>query len=205
MSLSLTVNTHDTASPALAALESMLTPGQIAASVGEAEAALFQDNFRKNGTNKNHWPTTGFWPRAAGTTSWQATDDGVTISVNQTGVRQRFLGGPIQAKNGHKYLTIPACAAAYGKTAGDFSNLKPVPYISNGHLAFALVEADAVSTRRKNKSASSDLAGGGVYFWLVQSVNQAPDPTVLPDESEIRQTASDAIQSLIERTSQATK
>jgi len=195
MSLSLTVNTHDTASSALAALDSMLTPGQIAASVGEAETALFQNHFRNNGENKKHWPTTGFWPRAAGATSWQATDGGVTISVNQTGVRQRYLGGPIQPKNGRKYLTIPACAEAYGKTARDFSNLKPVPYISNGHLAFALVEADATAT--KNKSAGRDFAGGGVYFWLVQSVYQAPDSTVLPDKSEIRQTASDAIQSLI--------
>jgi hypothetical protein len=205
MAITLLVNISDEASPALTALEGVLEPRAIAANVGEAEVKLFQSHFLNAGSNKNGWPTTSFWPRAAKATNWKAFENGVLINVNQQGVRQRYAGGDIFPTNGHQYLTIPARAEAYGKTAGEFNNLKVA--FSRGH-AFALVEADAsqVMIGRKKKDGTrsvkqGDTIGGGVFFWLVKSVHQQPDPTAIPDERDIEQVAMDTLNDLIERAS----
>lgn len=204
MAISLTIDIKDAATPALTALEGVLTERQMGASVGEAEVNLFQRHFLNNGANKHGWPTTAFWPRAAKATNWAlAGGFGVTINVNQIGVRQRYQGGDIFPTVGHQYLTIPAREEAYGRLAGEFSNLK-VAY-SRGH-AFALVEADATQIKygKKNRKTgqrdvSTDTVGGGVYFWLVQSVHQAPDPTVIPDERDIYGVAKQTIGEMIDR------
>lgn len=199
MAISLLVNISDAATPALTALTGALKPRVIAASVGEAEVKLFQNHFLNAGANKNSWPTTAFWPRAARAVNFQASDNGVIISVNQQGVRQRYAGGDIFPTNGHQYLTIPARAEAYGKRAGEFNNLKVA--FSRGH-AFALVEADATKiTKGKKGDFSTDTVGGGVYFWLVKSVHQQPDPTVLPDPRDIRDVAMGTINDIVERIS----
>lgn len=205
MAISLLVNISDTATPALTALEGALDKRAIAANVGEAEVGLFQRHFANAPGNKNGWPTTSFWPRAARATNWQAFENGVLINVNQQGVRQRYAGGDIFPTAGHQYLTIPARAEAYGKTAGEFNNLKAA--FSRGH-AFALVEADATQVKigRKKKDGTrsigqGDTVGGGVFFWLVKSVHQNPDPTVIPDERDIAQVAMDTINDIVDRAS----
>ena len=173
-----------------------LSAEQVSAAVGAAEVNLFQNHLAKNPPNKNHWPTTNFWQRAAQTVTSEATDNGVAINVNQVGVAQRYYGGDIYPRD-HLFLTIPARSAAYGRTAGDFSNLT-VTYGRNG--AFALVESlpGKISAGKKGaQAAEADDAGGGALFWLVRSVRQDPDPTVLPNESEIAQAAKAAIASLL--------
>lgn len=203
MAISALVNITDAATPALNALDGAMTVRQIAAVVGEAEVILFQNHFRNAPSNKNNWPSTSFWPRAARATNWKPFENGVLINVNQVGVRQRYAGGDIFPTPGHQYLTIPARAEAAGKTAGEFNNLKVA--FSRGH-AFALVEADAtqikIGGKKKDGTRSvkhGDTIGGGVFFWLVKSVHQNPDPTVLPDPREIQQVAVDAINALAAR------
>jgi hypothetical protein len=203
MAISSLVKISDAATPALQELEQVMTHQNIAANIGEAETILFQNHFAQLGPNKNGWPTTAFWPRAARAVNWQAFPQSLVISVNQIGVRQRYLGGEIHPTAGHKYLTIPARAEAYGKLAGEFSNLKVA--FSRGH-AFALVEADAtkVSFGRKRKDGTrkvtqGDTIGGGVMFWLVKSVYQNPDPTVLPSDEQIQATAVATVNDLAAR------
>lgn len=205
MAISAIVNITDAATPALDALVLVMTVKEIGSVVGEAEVILFQNHFRNAPGNKKNWPTTSFWPRAAKATNWKANDLGVLINVNQQGVRQRYVGGEIHPTAGHQYLTIPARAEAYGKTARKFDNLKVA--FSRGK-AFALVEADATQItygKRDRKSGqrsfSTDTVGGGVYFWLVKSVYQAPDPNVLPADADISSVAMDAIRDLAERVS----
>lgn len=193
MPFTISINAVDNASASLSALASLLGSDELAARVGDAEVALFQNHFRANGSNKQGWPTTSFWARAAAATTWQAVDGGVAISVNQTGVRQRWQGGTITPR-GRTFLTIPARAEAYGKTAAEFNHLR-VAY--GRHGAFALVEADASNKSSGKKGAAADITGGGVYFWLVRSVFQAPDPSVMPADSEISGTACDAISSFL--------
>jgi hypothetical protein len=110
-----------------------------------------------------------FYRKAALGTTLDVDDEGADITVHQTGFRQRLLGGEIHAKN-VKYLTIPAIAEAYGHPAKDFE------------LRFIMF-----------RSGSKALAGKGqdarVYYWLKESVNQDPDPSVLPSEDAIRQAA----------------
>ena len=203
MAISQLISLTDEISPFLTALEGVLTVKQIGANIGEAEVGLFQSHFQNAPANKNGWPTTAFYPRAARATNWQANDLGVVISINQIGIRQRYQGGDIFPTEGHQYLTIPAREEAYGKVAGEFNNLKVA--FSRGH-AFALVEADAsiIKYGKKNKKGgapdfSTDTVGGGVVFWLVKSVHQEPDPKVLPDPRDIAQVAIETVQAIVDR------
>lgn len=197
--------TENTARPALVALQGVMTVKQLSKNVGEAEVILFQSHFRNAPANKMGFPTTGFWKQAVRATNYQATDAGAVISVNQVGVRQRLLGGEIHPVNG-KYLAIPARAEAYGKSPKEFDNLIVA---FKGRQPYALVEAAATKVKLGRKSRGTagvrsydtESTGGGVYFWLVKSVNQLPDPTAIPDEREIQQTAKETIASVIERVS----
>lgn len=114
---------------------------------------------------------TGFYLDAADKTHEAVLEggEGVSVSVEQEGLAQRYFGGTINARPG-SFLTIPARAEAYGKTADRFSFLKLIMFPSG--LA-ALVD--------KNSPAHE----GTVYYWLVRSVTQAADPTVLPKDEEI--------------------
>ncbi|HXI73455.1 MAG TPA: hypothetical protein VNN22_24190 [Verrucomicrobiae bacterium] len=207
MAISYAINIVDNVSPAMVALEGLFTPSQLAANIGEAEVNLFQNHFIHAPTNKYGYPTTGFWPAAARATNWSAVADGVNINVNQIGIRQRFMGGdifPVHAKN----LAIPARAEAYGKTPGEFNNLQLAWHRVGGRSeAFALVEAAATQVhlgrKGKNGARSYDthVTGGGVYFWLVKSVSQNPDPEVIPADEDILSVASDTVNEMIERAS----
>jgi len=204
MAISAQVNITDLATPAITALEGAMEPKQIAAAIGEAEVTLFQKHFVNAGPNKQGWPSTDFWSRAAKATNAQASPNAVIISVAQVGVRQRLQGGDIFPTGDHQYLAIPARAEAYGRAPEEFDNLK-VGYSRRG--AFALVENDAtrINGGRQNKAGqrdfSTEVVGGGVFFWLVKSVHQEPDPTVIPDDRDIMQVASETLNAIIERVS----
>jgi hypothetical protein len=192
----------DTATPALTALLEAMDVRAISANVGEAEVILFQRHFGNAPENKMGWESTGFWKDAVRATNYQVVAGGVAIGVNQVGVRQRFAGGEIHPVKGN-YLAIPARAEAYGKAPGEWDNLK-VAFGRNG--AFALVEADATQITYGKKSRNtglrdftSETVGGGVYYWLVKSVYQAPDPSVLPADRDIQQVAEETINDLLKR------
>jgi hypothetical protein len=192
----------DSATPALQALLEAMEPKAIAANVGEAEVTLFQNHFQNAPANKMGWPSTGFWQDAARATNYQVAGGGagVRINVNEVGVRQRFEGGEILPVNASK-LAIPARAEAKGKAPEEWNNLK-VAFNRNG--AFALVEADAsqITYGKKDRKTgqrdfSTETVGGGVYYWLVDSVNQLPDPSVLPADEDIKQVAGETIADLV--------
>jgi len=156
------------------------------AAMGLAVVRLLRRHFLALPPNKRGFPTTHFWRRAAEATKFAATRDSVRISVNQTGVRQRLLGGviaPIRAD----FLTIPGIAQTYGHRAGEFSNLKMVygPFIiyTGRHASFALVPKDWKPDPAKPDDSTN------VFFWLVRRVSQKPDPTVLPTNAQIGKTA----------------
>jgi len=126
-------------------------------------------------------------------------DDAVSVSINSQGLAQRYFGGTITAKN-KKWLTIPAIAAAYGRPANSFNNLRFVLFRPD--LA-ALIEKTpgqpstlSKQTRKDSKgiyrSAGETSERGRVVYWLKRSVEQAPDPTVLPTEDEMSQRAIEA-------------
>lgn len=175
--------------------------------IGAAVVLLFQQHFASLPQNKNGWPSTGFWGRAARSTNYNLLADGVNINVTQQGVLQRLLGGHIRPTQGHKYLTIPAIAAAYGKRAGEFSNLH-FGFAENryGNLAPALIEnwSQDVKFGRARKDGSRKVTpgaerGGSVFFWLVRSVYQQADPTVIPGEQQVREVCRLTVQGIVDR------
>jgi hypothetical protein len=196
----------DHASDALAGLKGALSEHEIAEAVAEAEMELFRTHLLANGTNKRHWPSTAFWARAAKSIGWSEELGGVSINIAQVGVRQRAEGGAIYPTGDHVHLSIPARPEAYGHVPADFTNLRlAFRHVDGRAQAFALVEADASQTKSNSRASShrlspgKDTVGGGVYFWLVDSVYQDPDPGVIPNDQEIAATARHALETLAEK------
>ncbi len=202
MAISAQVDITDTAGPALAGLESALSPLAVAKEIGAAEELLFKAHFENAPGNKAGYPTTDFWKDASAATNAKASPNSVVISVNQIGVRQRLQGGDIFPTGDHKYLAIPAREETYGHAPSEFDNLK-VGYSRRG--AYALVEnaAPKINWGKQNKAGvrdfSTEVVGGGVFFWLVKSVHQEPDPTVIPADQDIMQVASETIDAIVDR------
>ena len=180
------VSISDQATPALerlnASFRSRVTPA-----VGAAVATLFQGHFDQLPSNKLNWPSTGFWKRAAQNTSFEITGQNVAIKVDQEGVGQRRFGGWIQARRS-KWLTIPARAEAYGKSARDFGNLRFVPFARPYEAA--LVEKTPASGLR-----ISDV----VVYWLKKAVYQSPDSKVTPSAAEIHTVAMQAVERVVDQ------
>jgi hypothetical protein len=180
-----TIEIIERSRPALRQLQIDLKGRAVNIVMGSAVVTLLRRHFLALPPNKRGFPTTHFWRRAADATKFEATHDSVRISVNQTGVRQRFLGGDINPVRA-KFLTIPAIAETYGHRAGDFSGLKVVQgwfaVYTGRNATLALVPKDW-----KQLGFPGDSTG--VYFWLVKNVSQKPDPTVLPTDDEIGKTA----------------
>jgi hypothetical protein len=165
----------DRATPALERLLAKLGPGGLARAVGPACAHLTRVHLRLLPDNENHWPSTGFWNKAANSVRWQVVPEGVRIQVHHTGVRQRYYGGPIRPRD-RMALTIPASAEAYGKTAAEFPNLR----FSFMHGPGSFGSLIDTQTRR-------------VMFWLSRGVSQRANPAVLPTPKEMAATAKEAI------------
>ena len=165
------------------------------AAVGRSLANLQSAHFFKleaERPNQGGFPRSHFWSAAGKGTHYQTTPDGADIVTSKLGVLQRRYGGTIKPKNGKRYLTIPACAEAYNHRAGEFSNLTYGRALyKDGSLRPALVEAQATQLKKKRGGGYNPgvALGGQVYFWLVRSVTQDPDPSVFPTRDEVRTAA----------------
>jgi hypothetical protein len=202
------VNTYriefkDDASPGIRRALASTKGSQILGAMGTAVKRGVQDHLLARPSNKMGWPTTNFYKRAARATTFAM--DGKTsavVSVNHLGITQRYYGGTIKPVKAKK-LTIPARPEAYGKRAREFSNL----VLAFGRRGpFALVEAHSqeVSFGRQRKDGSravkqGAIVGGGVLFWLVDSVHQDPDHSVLPTEAKTAEMAVAAGEAFIAR------
>ena len=123
-----------------------------------------------------------FFAAAALATNFKRDNDGATVSIAHLGIRQRYYGGEIRPVN-KKYLTIPARSEAYGKSASEFNDLEPMIRFRNGKaVAVGLMQRAQTQIRftRKGNLKRGDEVGGGVMFWLVKSVRQSGDKSILP-------------------------
>lgn len=202
----ITVDISDLAGPAVGRMRQAMDQSRIAAPIGAAVKKLFQMHLLGNPSNRQGWPSTGFWAGAARSTSYAVVRDGALVSVAKQGVRQRYVGGEIHPVKA-SYLTLPARAEAYGKRAGEFDNLVVAWRREGGKsVPWALVEAPSQSVafgrRRKDNSrkvTEGSEVGGAVYFWLVKSVTQKGDRSVLPSDEEITNTAMMQVEDLMTR------
>ncbi len=196
----------DRATPVVFALGQSVNPARLRPIVGRAvvnrlRSHLFDlDRSRPNalGGARTH-----FYADAARGTHFDVLPDGVMISINQVGIRQRILGGTITPKTA-KFLTIPARAEAHGKRASEFNDLIVLrrgdhrygePYALARAVRTTLrvtgaATAAVLGARRLSQGAQE---GGEIMFWLKKSVTQAPDPSVVPTQFELAAAAFSAI------------
>lgn len=184
MSIAFQFTVRDDARPAIAALAAGLRSDQVNPVIGASAVETYRIYlFGLNQTRPNalHGPRTNFYASAARGTHFKFDGDYVVVSINQVGIRQRFYGGTIEPVT-KKYLTIPVHPDAYGKRAREF-DLELVFGLGGQPYALATKSTRSVSvTLTKTGRISKRLTGrhGEIYYRLVRSVTQKPDPTVLP-------------------------
>jgi hypothetical protein len=194
----------DTARPALAELERKLNPDVIKRTVGVAVTRLVQNHLDNLGPNAQGWPSTGFYAKAARGTSWDKTEDGIVMHVENEdapgAIAHLFHGGPIRMKD--KMLTIPAMAAAYGHRATEFTNLrlailggKPALVIGKGGIGSVNFETG----RERSVKGAGARAESMVMYWLKEEVTTEAHPEILPTGPELTQAAIGAVAELIAR------
>lgn len=187
--MSYSVTVKDEASPKLKRLDEFISSGKMDDTIGRAASNVIRAHFTRlqsERPNKEGWTRQNFWSKCNESTS-HASQPGVSvITIAKLGFRQRLEGGKIEAQNG-KYLTIPATSEAYGKRAGQFSNLR-FGFAENkyGNLMPALLKAAATRSPKgklQGKDAKKNI--GNVMYWLTPRVFQRADPSVLPHEDVI--------------------
>ena len=159
------------------------------------------------GQNASH-----FYGKLVSTIRYVADSTSATVGVGTEetrGIRFRLKGGTIEAGKNISaitgkptvYLTIPARGEAYGHRAGEF----PLQMLfgPGGH-GIALVEKLEIFNRKSSRKTPRALnsvgvkgpaktTGGEVWYWLVKSVTQDPDPSVMPSEDWMGETAALAV------------
>jgi len=127
--------------------------------------------------NKLGGKKTHFYRSAGDAVSHEVTNTGAAISINQQGIRQRLEGGVITPKTA-RALTIPINARAHGKRAREFENTFILDKSDSG-------DPDTVGVLMQ------DTGGGRLdaLFVLRRRAVQAPDPSVIPDQRTIYETA----------------
>lgn len=187
------IDVSDKAGPVVRAIERAVQPRRLRPIVGRAATNAFRSHlFALNNQRANALggTRTNFYASAARGTHFEVVEDGVIVSVNQVGIRQRVLGGTIKPRAA-KYLTIPARAEAYGKRAGEFNDLVIVTNRAGKPIALARRWQSQVGFRRDKGTGAvvgttrRGERGSEILFWLVTSVTQQPDPSVVPQALDL--------------------
>lgn len=192
MSLEITIDIDDRASPAVRKLMSAISPegmkgiNAVAAREELEHLREYHREFEGAGGWENpalptHGPgrkETGFGQNIA--RAWltgEVSADGFTMTNNATGLAHKVRGGTISAKTA-KALTIPMVPEAHGVRARDYPNRLFIP---------------------KGKDYLMEIAGGvpRVVYLLRQSVTQKPWDGALPDAEEIGSRVAQSIARLV--------
>jgi len=194
MSLGVQIDVQDLASPAVRRMLVGLQPAQINPIVGRSAQQSYKTHLfgvDQSRANKLGGRRTHFFASAARGTSFKVVGDEVVVSIASVGIRQRYYGGTIKPKK--KYLTIPAIPEAHGKRASEFTGLSFAfaEDPTSGRTRPALVQGarSLIRTRRTARGVRVFAAGEQaqrVVFWLVKSVTQQPDPSILPYDEQVQ-------------------
>jgi hypothetical protein len=180
--MSFTIEIRDRATPAIRGARGELQLAGVKPAIGRAVLRLNASRANPLGLSGEPAgdPRSNFYAQAARSARYDVLTDGVLVSVSQAGIRQRREGGEIVPRN-VKYLTIPAIAEAFGRRAAEFDNLVIMwRRLAGQTRPVALVEATPFT-----RGIKTDRVGGRVFFWLVKSVSQKADPSVLPTDQEM--------------------
>ena len=185
--MSLVVQTSNRVTPALKSLGGALAQRRgLHKAIADEAKVLVQGHFSKLVSSRRnpYGKRARFWPRMFRATRSVATAEEGQVAMPRE-MAQRYFGGTLTPKGGRTYLTIPARQEAYGKRAREFNFLEVL--FGAGRKPVALVDRERQEVRKgkdgKYKQGKKH-AGGLVYYWLVKSVTQAEDKSVLPTEGE---------------------
>ncbi len=196
----------DEATPLLAGVRT-LAQAQGLALVGARAAAIVVRQHLYGLDAQRHKYGSHFYRQAGDSVSTGIAPQGAVVSINHQGFRQRLQGGRIAPGLGKKYLTLPASPEAQGKRAGEFAGLRfaivPDQSTAGGTLRPALVrdaQTEIRISKRKKKDGTFSFTAKPVrelhpevMFWLVRSVTQRADPSVLPYDEQLASAATGAI------------
>ena len=183
-------------------VKEMLDPTAVARVAGRGVAEAIRANYQKLETgrpNRHGWRRQHLWSQLRRSTQNPVpiADGLMSVMVNHVAAAQRYFGGIIRAIAA-RMLTIPAVEEAYGKRAGEFSDLEFGfgfdPELQKMRPALVQAKRTEVSFGRRRKDGTRKMKrgrelGGGVYYWLTRKVEQKADPTTLPSEAEMRAAA----------------
>lgn len=188
---SLSIQVEDKATSLLRALDAGMATEEINALIGESGKQVVVNHLLDLASSRHRADARfDFYGEAAAATTFVDSDAGAIISINKDGIAQRYFGGRIEPDDAAR-LAIPARSEAVGKRPKEFSNLQVVFF----RETMALVERESsdiriTKDRRKGKQGQLRIErgqerGGVVMFWLVESVDQGPDTSVLPDPDDL--------------------
>lgn len=112
----------------------------------------------------------------------------VVVSINHPAILQKVRGGTITAKRANR-LTIPISPEAHGRTADTLKHEK-------GILLFVLGKDDGQNGVLAELSPTRGIVA---HYLLRRSVDQAPDPTALPNLGMLAEAAADRAEAALRR------
>lgn len=181
------------AQPTLNALAASVSGDRISRRAGVAAMKTLREHFKSRPDNAKGWPSQGFWNTIAQATHLGYVDAaGADIAITHPAIFQKLHGGTITPKRG-KYLAIPAmpeAAAAGSPREGATPELMfyLAPHPAGGDrpaLAAFTQGTKQIKDRRKGHAGQMRTVPDkkkpvGIWYWLVRSVTQQPDPDTLP-------------------------
>jgi len=154
--------------------------------VGRAAANHLKRHFIALNKSRNRH-NSNFYADAAEATGHTATPEGAEVYVARLGIAQRYYGGTLRPTGGRKAIAIPLRDEARGKSPGINADELPPLFILRS---------------RKGKAFLAHRAPGGalrLFYILVKSVTQRPDPTVLPEPEAFARVALRAADAHLDR------
>jgi hypothetical protein len=191
MTASIAITAQDNITPRLQALLGGLRDRtRLHGMMGRQVAATTRDYLRglaatRHATARRLGATpTGHLARAAESVTSTADNVDATVTITSPGISRARRDITITPRRG-KYLTIPAHPRTYGKRAGEFDDLKFIPFRRTPALAW-------VEGTGRNRRTT-------IAYWLKNSITQRQDSTLLPSAALITQSATEGAKDYLRR------
>jgi len=204
--LTFSIDARDGASPAVQSiLDGLSDRSGMHEAIGEEVRTLVRD-YLTNVTGARHDTAerlgatpSGHWSQAAETLDMTADDEAATVSIHDPAAGRALHDVTITPGPGKKFLTIPAIAEAYNQRAYQIPGLVAITSGDKGVLMMPNRASDGDRTLyasrkyKTDKSYSSQIIEGSqrgtVWYYLVSSVTQIQDRTLLPSDQALLQAA----------------
>jgi hypothetical protein len=161
------------------------SPAFAAEAAAEGVAQLLIRHFRDRNNrpaSRPGWPRSNYWADAADSVRWgDFSADSATVVASAPGLRLRLHGGTVRPTGGKKYIAIPQVPRLAGVWPSEHTE-------KGGELIF-IPRANGKAILAERSGADGALT---VLYRLLPQTTHKPDPTVLPEQSEIDSAAAAA-------------